>query len=183
MSFDSVINWFTTNIPFIIVLIVFVIFLVRALKNGFVKELCEFVSAIIASIAILLLAFAIHGVFDKDKIQFVVAVVLIVLLGIIYKLLSLFFTSLKLVSKIPVVKVLDKILGVVMAVLEIVVLLWAVYCLIIIVNGGALGRWIIDCVKVNPVMRFVYEYNYMYQIVASISSKLRAEDLLSYIDE
>ena len=126
MDFNGILDWLTINAPFVCVLILFVIIFFRAIKNGFVMELCEFISAVIASVAILLLAFAVHGIFDKDRIQFVVAIVLIILLGIVYKLLSLFFTSIKLIAKLPVIKVLDKILGIVMAVAETVIIVWAI---------------------------------------------------------
>ena len=182
MSGGTVINWIMVNLPFIIFLILFVIFAFRAVKAGFVKELCEFISAIIASIAIIRLAYAIYEVFDKEKIQFAVVVILIVLLGIVYKLLSLCFTSLKLIAKLPVVKVLDKILGVVMALLEIVVLIWAVYSLIIIVKGGALGRWIIECAKQNPIMRFLYERNYLFILIRNIGDKLSMIDFLQELE-
>ncbi len=183
MSGGTVVDWIMVNLPFIIFLILFVIFAFRAVKAGFVKELCEFISAIIASVAIILLAYAIYGVFDKEKIQFAVAVILIVLLGIVYKLLSLCFTSLKLIAKLPVIKVLDKILGVLMAVLEIVVLIWAVYSLIIIIKGGALGKWIIECARQNPIMRFLYERNYMYILISKIGDKLSMVDFLESLEQ
>lgn len=177
MDFNAILDWVKINLPFIIFVVLFLIFAVRAFKNGFVEELCAVISAIIASIAILLLAVAVCGVFDKERIQFVVAIVLIILLGIVYKLLSYFFTSLKLIAKLPVVNVLDQILGMLMALAEVVVLVWAVYCVVIILGGGSFGTWILRCVNANPLMHFMYRYNYLYGIVSNLFDKISQIDI------
>ena len=178
-NFNTIIEWIMTNLPFLIACVFFLLFLIRAVKRGFAEEFCAFVSAVIASIAILLLAFAIKEVFDKDTIQLVVAILLILLLAILYKLLSLALTSIKLISKMPVIKVLDKLLGIVVAVGEIVVILWAVYCVIMIVGGGTFGKWVMRCVENNPVMKFVYEYNYLYGRVERWGAKITQWDIWS----
>ena len=177
MNSNTFLNWIIVNIPFLCAILILIISIVGAVKNGFVKSIFNLISAILSSIVILLLAFAVHGAFDKDRIKFVVAIVLIVLLGIVYKLLSLFFTSLKFVSKLPIVKSLDKVLGVLFAVCITVIIVWAVYCVVIILGGGSLGPWILRCVKANPVMKFLYQYNYMYKIVYNLSDKIRSVDI------
>ena len=181
MNFDTILLWARINAPFIVAVAVFIIIMARSLKRGFVKELFEFISAILASVAVLIIAFAVREAFDKDKIKFILAIVLIVLLGVIYKILGLFFTSLKLIAKLPVVNVLDRLAGVVMALFEVIVFIWAIYCLIIIVDGGEFGRWVMTCVRANPIMRFLYEYNYMYSIVAKFSGRLAELDIWQYI--
>lgn len=177
MNFDAILDWAIINLPFIITIVLFLIFAVRAFKNGFIEELCAVISAIIASVAILLLAVAVHGVFDKERIQFVVAIVLIILLGIVYKLLSYFFTSIKAISKLPVISVLDQILGMLMAVAETVVIVWAIYCVVIILGGGSFGTWILRCVNANPLMKLMYQYNYLYGVVTNLSDKIAAIDI------
>ena len=183
MNFYTILLWARINAPFIVDIAVLIIIMARSLKRGFVKELFEFISAILASVAVLIIAFAVREAFDKDKIKLILAIVLIVLLGVIYKILGLFFTSLKLIAKLPVVNVLDRLAGVVMALFEVIVFIWAIYCLIIIVDGGEFGRWVMTCVRANPIMRSLYEYNYMYNIVANLSQKIRADEFLSLLEQ
>ncbi|MCR5117297.1 MAG: CvpA family protein [Lachnospiraceae bacterium] len=183
MNADTILIWARINAPFIVAIVVFLIIMARSVKRGFVKELFEFISAILASVAVLIIAFAVREAFDKDKIRLILAIVLIILLGVIYKALGLFFTSLKLIAKLPVVNVLDRLAGIVMALFEVIVFIWAVYCLIIIVDGGAFGKWVMTCVRANPAMRFLYEYNYMYNIVANLSQKIRAEEFLNLLEQ
>lgn len=181
INFGEVIDWIILNSPFICALVVLIRLSVRGYKEGFVAELCNFISAIIASIAILLLAIAIKGVFDQEKLRFVVAIILIILLAIIHKLVDLIFDSLKLVSKIPGVNFINRMCGVLMAVCETIVIVWAVYCVVIIVDGGLFGRWILNCVKANPLMRTIYEYNYLYKLVYLISDKVKGIDLMGIL--
>lgn len=177
MEVNGVINWLLVNSPFLVAMVILICLSVRGFKNGFVKELCEFISAIIGSVAILLLAVAIHGAFDQERIQFVVAIVLMILLGIVCKLLGLFFTTLKFIAKVPVVSALNKVAGIFMAILETVVVVWAVYCVVILVGGGSFGTLILNCVRENPLMKFLYEYNFLYKLVSIVSGKLAAIDI------
>lgn len=171
MDFNAILNWIIVNSPFIIMLIVLVVLAVRGYKVGLVAEICNLVSALIASIAILLLAIAIKGVFDQEKIQLVVAIVLIVLLAIVFNLLSLFFGTLKLVSNIPVLNLINKTCGIIIAVAETVVILWAVYCVVDIVDGGIMGTWINNCIEVNPLMATLKDKNLLASLINFISSK------------
>lgn len=177
MNTSSIIDWILLNLPFLIAMILFIIFCIRSIKDGFVNELFSFICAIIAAIAIALLAVAVHGVFDNQRIQFVVAIVLLILLGIIQKMLNLLFSPIKLAAKLPIVKILDKVAGIVMAAFETIIIVWVVYCVVIIVGAGSMGTWILNCVKANPLMKVLYEYNYLYSIVSSISSKLQGIDV------
>lgn len=177
MTVNSAVDWILLNLPFLIAMAFFILFCVRAIKDGFVNELFSFICAIIATFAIALLAIAVHGVFDNQRIQFVIAIVLLILLGIIKKMLNLLFSPIKLAAKLPIVKIIDKVVGIVMAALEAILLVWAVYCVVIIVGAGSMGDWILRCVRANPLMKALYEYNYLYSLVSSVSSKLQGIDV------
>ncbi len=171
MDFNAILNWIIINIPFLLAVALLICFAVRAWKEGFVSELFAFISALIASVAILLLALAVHSVFDNERIALVVAIVLLILLGIFHRLINLLFDPIQLVAKLPVVKVLDKILGIAMALFETAVIIWTVYSIIIIVDAGILGDIIVDCVKNNPLMGYLYEHNPLYILVDYVSKQ------------
>lgn len=179
MSIDfSNVNWWA-QIPFFIVLCYLISRLVQGGKRGFVKELCSLISFCAASIAIILIAFGIQNFFKKDVVLVVVAIVLILLLGIVYKLLDVFLISLKLISKLPVIKVIDKLLGLAIGIAETVLFVWAIYCIIMIINPGAFGNWIMNCVHNNRYMAVLYDNNYMYKYIAIWYQKLSSIDILS----
>lgn len=166
------------QLPFIIVVLYLIFKIKVATKRGAVKEICSFISMIVASVSVLLIAFALRKYFDQDRIVFVVTVILIFLIGVIYKVLETFLTTLKLIAKLPIVNLFDRLLGVVVAICEVVVFLWAVYCLIMIFDTGAVEEWIMKCVRENEVMKFFYRYNYLYVIIGKFSNKLASFDIL-----
>lgn len=170
---------FMVQIPFIVVLVILVLKIIFATKKGAVKELCSVVSAIIASIAVLLIAFAVRKYFDQERVIFVITLVLLFLLIIVYKILDLAFSTLKIIAKLPVVNLANKIIAVPLAIVEVIVFVWAVYCMVMVLDTGAFEDWVMDCVKNNMVMKLLYQYNYMYSIVANFSSTLREVDVWS----
>lgn len=174
---EAVLSWIIINTPFLLAVVLLIFICARAVKEGFISELFSFISALIASVAILLLAMAVHGVFTDKKIALVIAIVLLILLAIFRSLINLLFGSLKLVAKLPGVSIANKLLGIAMAVVETVLIIWAIYCIIIIVDAGILGDWIRRCVSQNPLLKMLYEYNYLYKIVASLSDKIRGIDI------
>ena len=174
-------NWFIANIPFFVLVIFLVIKIIVGVKRGAVKELCSFVSAIIAAVVVLLIGFAIRKYIDQDRIIFIVTLLLLFLMITLYRILSMFFTTLKIITKLPGVSFINKLLSIPVVLAEVVIVVWTIYCVVMVFDQGAFAKVIFDCVKNNPVMKFLYEYNYMYAIVAKFSKSLAALDIWHYI--
>ena len=170
-------NSILVQIPFFIVVILLIVKIIMAVKKGAVKELCSLVSIILASLAVLLIAFAIRKYFDEDRVIFVLTIILVFLLVIIYRILDLALTTLKLIAKLPVVSFVNKLLAIPVAICEVVILVWAVYCLIMVYDAGAFEDWIMNCVRGNQLMKLLYQYNYLYSIIASFSTTLASYDI------
>jgi len=47
-----------------------------------------------------------------------------------------------------------------------------------ILDIGAFEEWVMNCVRNNTVMKTLFEYNYMYSIVANFSDKLAQYDII-----
>ena len=174
-------DWLIVNIPFFVLVIFLVIKIIVGAKRGAVKELCSFVSAIIAAIVVLLIGFAIRKYLDQDRIIFIVTLLLLFLMITIYRILSLFFTTLKIVSKLPGVSLINKLLSIPVVVAEAVIVVWTVYCVVMVFDQGAFAKLIFDCVRNNQIMKFLYEYNYLYAIVAKFSKSLADVNIWQYI--
>lgn len=174
-------NTILYNIPFFVVILLLIFKVIRGAKNGAVKEICSFISIVVASFAVLLIGFAVRKYLNQDRIIFIITIVLLLLLILIYKILDLFLTTLKLISKIPVISFVDKILGIPVAVCEVIIIVWTVYCLAMVFNEGAFARWIINCVTHNQIMRTLYEYNYIYFFASKFSSTLAKVDIWKYL--
>ena len=174
-------EWFIVNIPFFVMVLFLIIKIVVGTKRGAVKELCSFVSAIIAAVVVLLIGFAIRKYIDHDRIIFIVTLLLLFIMITLYRILTLFFTTLKIITKLPGVSLVNKILSITVVIAEVVIVVWTIYCVVMVFEQGAFAKLIFDCVKNNPVMKFLYEYNYMYAIVAKFSSRLAELNIWQYI--
>ena len=174
-------EWFIVNIPFFVMVLFLIIKIIVGTKRGAVKELCSFVSAIIAAIVVLLIGFAIRKYMDHDRVIFIVTLLLLFIMITLYRILTLFFTTLKIITKLPGVSFINKLLSIPVVVAETVIVIWAVYCIVMVFEQGAFAKVVFDCVKNNPIMKFLYEYNYMYAIVAKFSSRLADLNIWQYI--
>lgn len=170
-------EFLTAQLPFLVVLLYLVIMIVVSYKRGFAKEFCSLVAMIVASIAVLLIAFAIRAYFDQERLIFVITLILLFLLFVLYKIVDLALTSLKIVSKLPIIRLIDKPLGIIAGVAEVIITIWAVYCIVMVLDAGAFEKWVMNCVRNNVLMRFMYEYNYMYLIASKFSETLHGIDI------
>lgn len=171
------------QLPFLAAVILLVVKVMISFKRGLVKEICAVISTIAASIVVLLIAFALRQYFNDSKIIFVTTLVLLFLFLVLYKILATFLTGLKLVAKLPGLNLVDKILGPVLGIVETVLIIWAVYCIAIIMDMGAFSTLMMNCARNNIVMRLLYQYNYMYVLIAPFSQTLRDYDLLGRLED
>lgn len=155
-------DFLTINLPFLVVVFYLIIMLIVSAKRGFAKELCSLVAIVIATIAVMLIAFALRAYFNQERIIFVITIILLFLLFVLYKIIDLALVSIKIISKLPLIRRVDKLLGIFVGIVEVLFTVWAVYCIVIVFDAGAFEKWVMDCVHNNALMKLLYEYNYMY---------------------
>ena len=149
------------NLLLICVLIVMVFKIVQGYKRGMVKEIISFISLIVLCIVVVLIGSAFRGYMEKEFLAVVVAVLLLAILGILHHLLGVIFFSAKQIVKLPIIKWLDKILGMVVGVVETVIILWTVYSFVIILGLGMIGQYILAYTEDSTILSLIYQYNYL----------------------
>lgn len=149
------------NIMFIIVVIAIICKMADGYKKGMVKEIVSLVSMIVLCLVAALIANGIHSYVDGKFFNVVIAVVLLSALGIVHHLLSLVFFSAKMLAKLPVVHFVDKILGVVFGAVEVILILWTIYTLIMMMDIGVTGQVILAYTDDNPILLWIYQHNYL----------------------
>ena len=105
---------------------------------------------------------------NKEIVGVVVVVLLLVILGIAHHVLRLLFFSAKLIVKLPVVSSANKLLGMGVGALEVLILLWTVYSLNMYFNLGMVGELLIEYSKDSKILTCVYEYNVLAAVVEKI---------------
>lgn len=159
------------NFLLIIVIILAVYKVVDGYKKGMVKEIVSLVSMAVLCAVAALIAGGVSSYNSGKIFNVIVAVVLLLLVLIAHQLLKVVFFSAKLVSKLPVVHFVNKLLGMVFGVFEVVLLLWTVYTLIMMMELGAIEQIIVSYTQESKVLVWIYEHNYLAYLIELLLSK------------
>lgn len=149
------------NILLIAVVLFMICKIVDGYKKGMVKEIISLVSLIVVCAVVALIVRGLDSYWDKNYVNVIVAVVLLIIVGIVHHILGVVFFSAKVISKLPIVSWLNKLLGMVFGVLETVLILWTIYTFIMFMDMGMIGQQILLYTQESPVLTWIYEHNYL----------------------
>ncbi len=135
--------------------------IVDGYKKGMVKEIISLVSLLVVCAVVTLILRGLDSYWDKDYLNVVIAVVLLIVIGIVHHILGVVFFSAKVISKLPVVSWLNKLLGMVFGILETVLILWTIYTFIMFMDLGVIGQQILVYTQESPILTWIYEHNYL----------------------
>lgn len=102
----------------IIIALIFIWRMTVGFKRGIVKEFISLVAMAAAGVCVMLILSAIGSYLDKEVANVVQMVAVLAVVCIVYRVVSVLLTSLKLIAKLPIIKGLDKILGLVLGFAE-----------------------------------------------------------------
>ncbi|MCI8801189.1 MAG: CvpA family protein [Lachnospiraceae bacterium] len=149
------------NIMLVIVSAAGIIKLVDGYKKGIVKEVVSLITMLVLCLVAALAAYGMHSYHDGKAFNVIVAIILFCLIVAAHHLLGLVLFPAKLLSKLPVLHLLDKLLGIVFGAFEVVLALWTLYTFIMMMNMGAIGQLILSYTEESPVLLWLYRHNYL----------------------
>ena len=85
---------------------------VRGYRKGFVKEIESLVSWICAAASLILISGLTRGSLSENVSARALAIALLIVLGVVYSLCRVVFASLHIFAGLPVIRILDGILGI-----------------------------------------------------------------------
>ena len=153
------------NILLLAVIAFTILKVVDGYKKGMVKEIISFVSLVVMCIVVLLQGVGLRSYMEKEIVGVVIALLLLVILGIAHHVLKIVFFSAKLISKLPIVHSVDKLFGVVVGVLEVVLILWTIYTFIMYFEMRMLGNLMIEYSRDSEILTWLYEHNMLADVV------------------
>ena len=92
--------------------------MVSGFRKGMVQEILSLIAMAVAGFCAYLLLGAIGSYLNKEIGRLIQIIILLLIVCAVYKLANLIFTSIRLVSRLPVIRSADKLLGVVFGILE-----------------------------------------------------------------
>lgn len=149
------------NLLLIIFLVVMLCNIVNGYKRGMVREIISFVSLIVMCVIVVLIANGVQSYLEKEMSGVIVAVLLLCVVGILHHLLGVAFFPAKMITKLPVIHWLDKLLGMAVGALETVLILWTVYTFIMFFGMGMIGHQILAYTQESELLSSLYQYNYL----------------------
>ena len=129
------------NIMVLIVLVVLLFKIVDGFKKGMVKEIISLISLLIMCIVVVLIGAGLHSYMEKKVLGIIITVLLLSLVGIAHHLLKVVFFSAKVISKLPIIHTGDKLLGMIVGALEVIIMLWTLYTFIMYFELGMRRRF------------------------------------------
>ncbi|GFH95224.1 hypothetical protein IMSAGC003_01765 [Lachnospiraceae bacterium] len=143
-------------------------------KKGMIKEVVSLVTLILMGIMVVLISKGLHSYMEKEVVGVIIAVVLMALLGVVHHLLNVVFFSAKMISKLPVISWINKVLGAVFGVLEVILTLQIIYVFIMYFGLGMIGQQILEYTRESIVLTKIYQYNVVAKLVENLMNQLPA---------
>ncbi len=149
-------------------------------NKGMVKEIISFVSLVFLCLVAVLIGNGLHSYYDGKVLNVVVMVLLLAVLGIAHHLINVVVLPAKLLAKLPIVKSLDQILGIVVGIAETVLILWTIYTFSMIMDLGGLGEYILQSTADSKILSWLYEYNQLAGWIQILGAEL-TEKIHTYL--
>lgn len=143
-------------------------------KKGMIKEVVSLVTLILMGIMVVLISKGLHSYMEKEVVGVIIAVVLMALLGVVHHLFNVVFFSAKMISKLPVISWINKVLGAVFGVLEVILTLQIIYVFIMYFGLGMIGQQILEYTRESIVLTKIYQYNVVAKLVENLMNQLPA---------
>lgn len=153
------------NVTLIIFTLVTLLLCIQGYKKGMTKVLSNLVAWIVALLVICLIVVIYVSFKIKDVKVSAVSIIILLLTGFIYGIIHFVFKSIRMIARLPMLRLLDQLLGLVVGLAEGVILIWAVY---ILKEAGLLGNFgvIIDQDMANSqLLSLLYHYNYLVKLI------------------
>lgn len=97
----------------IIIALIFIWRMTVGFRKGMVQEIISLIAMAVAGVCVLLIFGAIGSYLNREIGKVVQMIIVLLVVCAVYRLIHVLFTSLELISKLPVIKWLDKLLGIV----------------------------------------------------------------------
>lgn len=105
-------------IALVIILLIFIWRIAAGFRRGMVQELIALIAVTVAGFCIVLILGAIGSYMNKEIAKVIEIAAVLFAVCLVYRLVHVLFTSLELISKLPIIKGLDKLLGAGLGVIE-----------------------------------------------------------------
>lgn len=151
------------NITMLVVLALLVLGACKGWKMGLVQEIVSLVSLVVLVGVLLLIASGIQSFFDKEYMQIILIVILLLILSLASKIGSLISKLGKSVAKLPFISLINHIGGLVAGVAEALFFVWVGMIVMIMFENTEISQFLIAQVNENAFLHYLFDMNFISQ--------------------
>ena len=85
---------------------------------------------------------------------------------LVYKIVDFVLSSLKVLSSLPVLKGIDKLLGFGVGAFEAVLIIWTAFLLIVAFDPGGVSAVVMEDVRENYLLTFLFQNNFLADVIS-----------------
>ena len=154
------------NIVFFVVLLLLFGGVVKGYNRGMVEEVNTVLALVLALAAIAMFVVAAQGYMEHETLRTILGIVCMTVAILVYKIADFILSSLKLISSVPVLRGVNKLLGFGVGVLESVLLIWAIFIVIVAFEFGGISNYILTQMRENALLTWLFKNNYLADMMA-----------------
>lgn len=151
------------NITMIIVLLIIVSGAFKGWKMGLIQEIVSLVSLVVLVGVLLLIFSGIQSFHDKNYVQIVVIVIMLVIISFATKIGSLISKLGKSVAELPLLSLLNRSGGLVVGVAEALFFIWVGMVVMIMFENTEISQFLIAEVNENAFLHYLFDINFLKQ--------------------
>lgn len=156
------------NILVIIFVLIVIWRIYRGFKNGLAKEINGLVSLLLALIVLSVALLLIASILEKNTKTIIISAVLLVAVSFVYRLVNMLMKSLETIAKLPVIHLVNMLLGAAAGGLEALVIFWIMYVIVANVPTGQFGEQIMAWTGQSTILINVFHKNYIANWIAGL---------------
>lgn len=152
----NILSW---NWALVAVGVIVLINVINGYKNGLVKELINCISLLVLSALTVLLSSVLKSYTEKQFIQMITMIIMVLILVMAHKLVKAALDGIKVLAALPLIKMVNKLAGILFGVIETVIFIWFTLCLIGMFDLGTVGEYINTYIGDSRLLTYLYENN------------------------
>ena len=153
------------NIVWIIAVLLLATGAVKGFRKGLVEGVVRITSYMIGIIVLIVLAKGIGSFIRGSILNVLMALILLVVIRLLHRIIKLLLDSCRLVSRLPVVKWLDRLGGTLLGIAQMVCLIWALFIMFGYFDILHLNGWILEMVNQSRLLSLLYHTNYIIRLM------------------
>lgn len=152
------------NVTLIITVLILILAVIHGYKKGITKELSGLISWAVTLFVMALIIMLYTSFNNSEGKNTIFTIIMLIMVAVIYSAVRFVLKPAKFISKLPLFRFLDQMLGAVIGIGEGILIIWLIYVLNESGIFGQFGEMMRADTARSEILSLIYEYNYLIKI-------------------